>query len=1073
MSSDDVAELAETSAVSQQPAVAYGCPRAYYRVLLFISALATACVSLAALLLPLFAYLSPHSHQSHWSTSGTLQVPLDAELQQLQHSQPTTFSPRLLDQTQHAELAALYSPTLLSSAPPPLLPDVSSLSSNSPAVRSLLACLDASITSTPSLRRLVVISSPQSAASAVSLSLALRRSYWCVLVVGSAEDAAFAATTQSALDSFARLSASLLDLQLAESGSVEEVARLTQRLVYCSVAELFRLPYASAARRLGQQSPLLQAKTIAYTLAIHAGVDVLYDTEDGAPVLTSSDLPVMYTSHRYGTFDIRHRTLINHTLPIAYNAERITRRTSNHSNIRPITTHNTSITSKEYNVSVALMNPYPSLGHSDVWPRGFPTSQAWRSLGHLDLRASPPDDWQQFQHCLPAIQQLVPALQSAVDLDRYGEWMIASVREQQQQQHYKPNTTAHAQTRVMRLALSFHSYAPFSAQSTVWLSPAFSSLLLPLTVHARVSDIWRSYIAETLLSYGRVNNRPYNRSQHLDSKSADDSRGPDGVSLLALDIEPCVVYSRVDTLPGTRSASPSRTVDPNERPFTDDAERLIAFLTTRQHGRPFDLLTRARQRISPQRYGEVTQLHLLAELYADLYEAGVLQWDDVQAAIAWATDILRIAVVREQHNEQQPRQMDAFGQAPFLPPQPPHFLPTLPHRQRAIAVCVNFNWPPGDNTLWQLLRYYSLMHDQLAIVAPVPLESLSSHQQYWLTQLFPQVQWLTAAQEDEGRCQQYSLMSCLDWANSTGALDAADVHGVLYTADDLWFDFYEVLYPPPPQPGALPSFTNLSLFHTHLTYPLDEFWYPLPVMEFNMSWPADTISDWEWLNRGVYFAWLKLVWQQWPQHWRNLLTSITAVPDSVVTNSVADMVYVPTSRGQLEALRHVLHYTLLEVPQPPGCVFSEVLFTQLIHLAMMLSGVQPAVPLPTAGPNYDRQYETMYFHPAAPSPNRTTIYAQLHRYLTSPPTRPGLTPLPPANLARVRPVPLRIDGYRWNRDDTGWMRLHLIEGDGDPVFLHPVKLGGGAGGAVHEGYVAGTERMMRRMDEARRAGGRK
>ena len=505
-----------------------------------------------------------------------------------------------------------------------------------------------------------------------------------------------------------------------------------------------------------------------------------------------------------------------------------------------------------------------------------------------------------------------------------------------------------------------------------------------------------------------------------------------------------------------------------ERPFADEAEWLVAFLSARQHGQPFDLLTRARQRVQAQQYGEVTQLHLLAELYADLYEAGVLEWEDVAAAIAWATDVLRIAATREQHSAQQRRRLDEFTHPPFPAPLPAHFLPALPHRQRAMAVCVNFNWPPGDNSLWQLLRYYTQLHDQLAVVLPVSLDALPAHQRHWLTHLFPQVQVLLSDEQDEGKCQQYSLLRCVEWANSSGVLDGDDVRGVLYTADDVWFDFHEALYPRPQQPGALPSFTNVSLFHTHLTYPLDEFWYPLPVMELNMSWPGNTVSQWEWLSgrRGrPYFAYLKHVWRQWPQRWRDLLSSITGVQDSVVTNAVADLVYVPTSRQQLHSLALVLRHTLYGMPQPAGCVFSEVLLTQLIHLSMLLSGVRPAVPLPTAGAELDRQYETLYFHR---DHNATTFYAQLHRYLTSPPTRPGLAPLPPAHEARVRPVPLRIDGYRWAREDAGWMRHVLLERDGDPVFLHPVKLGGRAGGDVHEGYVASMERMLRVMDEQRR-----
>ena len=1031
-----------------------------HRLWLFISALLTVCVPVVTVVDPLSLHVSLRSHSLLWAATATVRLPIDAVSPQ-RSIEPRTIHPRRADDNLSASIVALYA------ALPPL-PELSSPSFDSVlAVRSLTRCLDAasSASGPPSLRRVAVVSSDDSAPSAVSLSLALRRSHWCVLVVGLEDAATFTSRVAAALDPFHQWSSELHDsLQLADSGA-EEQARLAQRLIYVSAQALSTLPYALSGLRLGLQWPLQRARSVAYLFAMHAGADVLYDSEDGAPVVTSSDLPALYMSHAFATPSLRQRTLFRRTLPTLLNDTRSRRRTSNFSSVRAL-----SADPSVYDVSAALMNPYPLLGHSRLWPRGFPTSQAERSLGPVERPPLLPDH-QQSQHCLPAIQQFVPAQPSALDMDRYGEeWMARSPVQHNTQQPQQSQSASRrpGQRDEVRWSLPFDAYAPVNALSSVWLSSALSSLLLPLTVPPRVSDIWRSYIAETLLSYGRVNNRPFNLSHHSDSHRNADWRGPGWSNLLPADIEPCVVYLTATTLPVTRPER-SNVVDLTEQPFADKAEWLIALLSTRQHGQPFDLLTRARRRIQPHLYGEVSQPHLLAELYADLYEAGVLGWDDVQVAIAWVTDALSIAAMRQQDNARQPRQQDDFTHPPLPAPQPTHFLPTLPHRQRGMVVCVNFNFAPADNSLWQLLRYYSRLHDQLAIVLPVSFGELSAHQQYWLTRLFPQVQLLQAAEEVEGRCQQYSLLRCLEWANSSGVLEGGDVQGVLYTADDLWFDFHEVLYPRPQQAGALPTFTDVSLSNTRLTYPLDEFWYPLPVMELNMSAPGDSISSWEWLNghQGPYFAYLKHVWRHWPQQWRDLLSSVTGVQDSVVTNAVADLVYVPRSRQQLHTLLNVLRYTLYDIPQPAGCVFSEVLLTQLLHLSMLLSGVTPAILLPCCGAEYDHQYETLYFHPPGFERNVTAFYAQLHRYLTEPLSRPGLAALPTAHEARVRPVPLRVDGYRWERKDVTWMRRVLIEGDGDPVFLHPVKLTETAGGDVHEAYTASAERMLRRMDEAR------
>lgn len=38
-------------------------------------------------------------------------------------------------------------------------------------------------------------------------------------------------------------------------------------------------------------------------------------------------------------------------------------------------------------------------------------------------------------------------------------------------------------------------FAPYNAQATLHMHSALWTLLLPVTVHGRVSDIWRSYCA--------------------------------------------------------------------------------------------------------------------------------------------------------------------------------------------------------------------------------------------------------------------------------------------------------------------------------------------------------------------------------------------------------------------------------------------------------------------------------------------------------------------------------------------------------------------------------------------------
>lgn len=54
-------------------------------------------------------------------------------------------------------------------------------------------------------------------------------------------------------------------------------------------------------------------------------------------------------------------------------------------------------------------------------------------------------------------------------------------------------------TKVKTLIMPHGILSPYNAQATLVSRPAFWSLLLPVSVHGRVSDIWRSYIGQRLL----------------------------------------------------------------------------------------------------------------------------------------------------------------------------------------------------------------------------------------------------------------------------------------------------------------------------------------------------------------------------------------------------------------------------------------------------------------------------------------------------------------------------------------------------------------------------------------------
>ena len=488
MGSADEPSLSDTewAKLQHQPSALACCSRRHYVLLLVVGALLTASISLATVLDPLYVHLSLRSHSLLWSAPAAVILPIDALLA-VRYAEQRSVQPRQTSDRHNlsASLASLYDSSHL--AP---LPDLRSFSV--PAIHSLTRCLDGSLgssSSPPSLRRLAVVSSADSQPSAVSLSLALRSSRWCVLVLGSAEPATFSARTAAALDTFHRLS---LPASLQLPQTIEQQAeRLTERLMYVSVDELSRLPYALSLNHPARSDwTLLQAESVAYTLAAHAGVDVLYDTDDAAPVVASSDLPALYMSHAFSTPPIHQRTVLHHALSLP--SHRVTRRTSAHSTVRPSSAEPSSpsassSSSSMYAVTIELVNPFPSFDYLYLWPRGFPVSQAERSLGRrVERPSAAASSYQRWQHCLPAIQQLVPNQQSALDIDHYGEWLSLRMQQQQQQQRQSATFRA-ARQRDVRLGLPFRAYSPVNGQSSVWLSAALSSLLLPVTVHPRVS----------------------------------------------------------------------------------------------------------------------------------------------------------------------------------------------------------------------------------------------------------------------------------------------------------------------------------------------------------------------------------------------------------------------------------------------------------------------------------------------------------------------------------------------------------------------------------------------------------
>ena len=111
---------------------------------------------------------------------------------------------------------------------------------------------------------------------------------------------------------------------------------------------------------------------------------------------------------------------------------------------------------------------------AEVWPRGFP----WR-----ELERQPPS-----LESLPRRRVHCPIRQALCDDDPDVDAVWRLTRR-------GPIRFS----RNLRVALGAGSWSPFNSQNTRWFRPAFPLLYLPASCASRLTDIWRSYVAQRIL----------------------------------------------------------------------------------------------------------------------------------------------------------------------------------------------------------------------------------------------------------------------------------------------------------------------------------------------------------------------------------------------------------------------------------------------------------------------------------------------------------------------------------------------------------------------------------------------
>ena len=128
-----------------------------------------------------------------------------------------------------------------------------------------------------------------------------------------------------------------------------------------------------------------------------------------------------------------------------------------------------------------LFNPYPyfSSKDSNLWPRGFPIQQIRNKLSTPPL-------------CTSEEKVAVGIVQSLANIEPDVDAIFRLTRK-------TPFNFDATPQKSLPVLVPKNAYTPFNGQATLWTKNTLHLIPLPVSVSVRVTDIWRSYIAEYFL----------------------------------------------------------------------------------------------------------------------------------------------------------------------------------------------------------------------------------------------------------------------------------------------------------------------------------------------------------------------------------------------------------------------------------------------------------------------------------------------------------------------------------------------------------------------------------------------
>ena len=519
--------------------------------------------------------------------------------------------------------------------------------------------------------------------------------------------------------------------------------------------------------------------------------------------------------------------------------------------------------------------------------------------------------------------------------------------------HHKPRTTPAA-----LVSLNSHELLaaePTSVHSTAVFSPAFAGLYLPSSASSiDAAYTFRSLVYLTFLSFLWVPARPsafLARHGLADSSAANPSMtgipsdlGPAPALLQQSHISACIVRWLHSEGAKNQSQPDIAQAGKDVEEKTAKADEAVQLRQTVQllgesmlgHASDAQQLMRqamlagdGQQSEAMRRSQEADQLLEQIYTYISQHSTGVVTTQDIRELRAFHSDMRNIALTLQSSHKNDAASTQPTATAnPRVTPSPSTGGPLSPHanippavvvpRQSRIAVCIQFNYAAEDHSLHVLLTYHARLHHHLMLSMPIRAAELSPSQRALLAQ-FPDITFLYCASY-RGYFQYRCLHQCLVQSRASHS----DSSGMLFLADDAWFNFTQ----------------SLVQWDKWL---VDEFWYHSKAYLMDMSKPFSAYYgsfEPQWFHEGRdYHIRLQRSYYSWPQRYRDALNSVYG-EDFVATEALSDIVYVPRADSQMDNMIEVLAEQIGQVD-----VWCEVMTAVLVDLAMILSGHRPNLPI--------------------------------------------------------------------------------------------------------------------------------